>query len=312
VVLGIPYSKKCYVIVETPQNPYNTEDPVSVRETLQSWDVDGAFLSYNQGFGERDRFYEYYSALEDYIENLGFIVNTFGRYFSDYTTTACTTGEDISGWINPYLIYKNGINFDSQYKNMLDNLIEYLNRYPLGEGMVLFDHVRYPQGNSYCPNCSVQTWQNRIYNITQATSIVKSYISNNANISTQSFGGVLHPQRNPTNNTCCQAWNVGQAYDDTKGITRYLGFVAVMLYTILREDYIQWMFNLAKNGDSYSGYSTTGTNKELLILLSTYPTTYNYYDDLQIVINDALNYFEGVVFWEYQSLKNNFGGIERY
>ncbi|WP_175059270.1 hypothetical protein [Thermococcus sp. 2319x1] len=70
-MLKIPYSKKCYVIVETPQHPYNTEDPVNVRETLQSWDVDGVFLSYNQGFGERERFYEYYSALEDCIENSG-------------------------------------------------------------------------------------------------------------------------------------------------------------------------------------------------------------------------------------------------
>ncbi len=311
MMISIPSSKKVYVIIETPQNPYQTEDPVIVRNTILSWDVDGVFLSYNSGFDEKDRFQEYFSAFEDYVMNTGFIVDAFGQYYGSYLAPACTTGENVKGWINPYLIYKNGIDFDEKYKSLLDNLSNYINRLSWERGRILFDHIRYPQGSAYCPNCSTPTWQNHIYNVTQATFRIVNYLSTNTGMNSSEFGAVMHPPRNSSQTTCCQAWNVGQAYDDGKGLTAPLGFSAMMLYYIPREDYIWWMYNLATENDSYDGYSTNGTKKELFILLSTYLGKYRYYDNLQQVVYDALEYFDGVVFWEYQSLKNNFGGIEK-
>ena len=312
-VISIPSSKKVYVIIETPQKKYQTEDPVMARNTVLSWDVDGVFLSYNSGFDEKDRFQEYFSAFEDYVMNTGFIVDAFGQYYGSYTAPACTAREDKEGWIDPYLIYKNGINFDvnGRYRSLLDNLSNHLNRLSWERGRILFDHIRYPQGGAYCPNCSTSTWQNHIYNVTQATFRVADYLSTNTGMNSSEFGAVMHPPRNSSQTTCCQAWNVGQAYDDGKGLTAPLGFSAMRLYYIPREDYIWWMYNLATKNDSYNGYSTNGTNKELFILLSTYPGKYKYYDELQRVVYDALEYFDGVVFWEYQSLKNNFGGIKR-
>ncbi|MCD6372419.1 MAG: hypothetical protein J7L37_02550, partial [Thermococcus sp.] len=279
IMISIPYSKNVYVIIETPQNPYQTEDPITVRNTILSWDVDGVFLNYNSGFGEKDRFHEYLSALEDYVRNIGFVVNAFGPYYRSYAAPACTTGENVEGWIDPYLIYKNGINFDEdeKYKSRLDTLSNYINRLSWERGRILFDHIRYPQGDAYCPNCSTSTWQNHIYNVTQATFRIVNYLSTNTGMNSSEFGAVMHPPRNSSQTTCCQAWNVGQAYDDVKGLTAPLGFGAMILYYIPREDYIWWMYNLATKNHSYNGYSTNGTKKELFILLSTYPGKYKYY-----------------------------------
>lgn len=331
MTLRIPDDKPVYVIITlgVHENQTPSDSPEVVRVNLEEWGVDGAFVVYNRGFSGAYGFWKlkdgspgYFMEIKD--SNLlehGIVFNAFGNEFYGEKSPVCIprenypTPEYLDGWIDPYKIKTQGIDFNPSYRAIVDKLVDYVD----SNTLVLFDLIRYPNRPSgekednytaFCPNCYYQTWANHITNVTEATGVLKAYMTNNLPLYSGSFLGVLHTPRDHVDYSCMKAWNLGQAYDDNKGLTRYLDAgVAMLMYYAPNEMYVKWMRDLAKNGDSASGYSTSGTSKRLYFLMTVEEPHY-WTSDLQEVIDEALQWFDGIILYNYRSLAMR-GGIER-
>jgi len=329
MALRISDEKPVYVIITLGVHERDTpkESPDVVRRNLEEWGVNGAFVLYNRGFSGTYAFFRLKDGSPGYFKEIqdskmlkhGIVFNCFGKEFFDEKSPICIpreyspTPEFLEGWIDPYKLKEHGPSFDLKYRSIIDNLRNYVDR----DTMVLFDFVRYPNRRNtendhteFCPNCALKTWENHVTNVTEATGILVSYMSRNTPINKENFLGVVHTPRDHKDHNCMKAWNLGQAYDDSKGLTRYLrGGVAMLVYYAPTVEYIKDMVSMAKKGYSYSGYSTSGTEKSLYFLMSVEQPNY-WTSNLQTVIDKTLYMFDGIILYNYRSLVEK-GGVER-
>ncbi len=317
--LYVPKNKKLYVIANTPNIQ---ESPSEFRNSLGNYEIDGVYLVYNNGRSgdsgfitsrndlEFRRFEMFFNALLDLPVEKGIVIEALGPKFSPYNTYTCIDGSKVVGWIHPALLDRD-LTFDQKYKTMINLLEGFID----SNVDILFDHIRYPNPKSgFCPVSSYnrdtckRMWATNISEVSRITSILTEYLWD---LGARSFSGVLHAPRAYNNSTCAKAWNVGQAYDDNIGITKYLDEVFMLIYYAQREDYLKWMRDLAYMGDTLNGFSTNGTKSPLYFLMTVEDPHY-WTSNFQEVLDEALKWFDGLVLWDYTSLRKKVMGIERY
>ncbi len=317
--LYVPKNKKLYIIANTPNIQ---ESPSEFRNSLGNYEVDGVYLVYNNGRSgdsgfitsrgdvEFRRFEVFFNALLDLEIEKGIVIEALGSKFSPYSTYTCIDGSKVVGWIHPALVDRY-LTFDQRYKRTIDLLEGFVD----SNVSILFDHIRYPNPksgfrsvSSYNQDTCKRMWAANISEVSKVTSILADYLRD---LGVRSFSGVLHTPIEYNDNACAKAWNVGQAYDDTVGLTKYIDRVFMLMYYAQREDYLKWMRDLARTGTTLNGFSTRGTSRPLYFLMSVEAPHY-WTSNLQEVIDEALQWFEGLVIWDYTSLHRKVTRIDRY
>lgn len=161
MILMIPDNKPVYVVITLGVHEDQTppDNPEVVRANLEEWGVDGAFVVYNRGFSEDYGFWKLKDGSPGYFREIrdsnllkhGIVFNAFGNEFYGEKSPVCIPRENYStpgwydGWIDPYKVKTQGINYNPYYKTIIDRLVNYVD----SSTLTLFDLIRYPNRPSW-------------------------------------------------------------------------------------------------------------------------------------------------------------------